>query len=188
MGIYHFPHAAAVKGAFILYLSFFTSSGDSGIYSFQKRRYGVYPLLTRLMDKFGKDKFIYASILLFIAGLVVTGLNDKSLAGFGIGMLITMAGYGCFMILLGATIRDFTPEDKTGMFQGIRMIFMVLLPMVIGPVIGKEICKISAITYTNEYDVVQSAPGAVMFFAAAAVGALIFLPVIFLKKNGLKKN
>lgn len=144
--------------------------------------------LGRLMDKFGKDKFIYASILLFIAGLVITGINDKSLAGFGIGMLITMAGYGCFMILLGATIRDFTPEDKTGMFQGIRMIFMVLLPMVIGPVIGKEICKISAITYTNEYDVVQSAPGAVMFFAAAAVGALIFLPVIFLKKNGLKKS
>lgn len=144
--------------------------------------------LGRLMDKFGKDKFIYASVILFIAGLVITGINDKSLAGFGIGMLITMAGYGCFMILLGATIRDFTPEDKTGMFQGIRMIFMVLIPMVIGPVIGKEICKISAITYTNEYGVVQSAPGAVMFFAAAAVSVLILLPVIFLKKNGIKKS
>lgn len=144
--------------------------------------------LGRLMDKFGKDKFIYASVLLFIAGLVITGINDKSLAGFGIGMLITMAGFGCFMILFGATVRDFTPEDKTGMFQGIRMIFIVLLPMVIGPVIGKEICKISAITYTNDYGVVQSAPGAVMFFAAAAVSVLIFIPVIFLKKNGLKKN
>lgn len=144
--------------------------------------------LGRLMDKFGKDKFIYASVLLFIAGLIVTGLNDKSLAGFGLGMLITMAGFGCFMILFGATVRDFTPEDKTGMFQGIRMIFIVLLPMVIGPVIGKEICKISAITYTNEYGVVQSAPGAVMFFAAAAVSVLIFIPVIFLKKNGIKKN
>lgn len=144
--------------------------------------------LGRLMDKFGKDKFIYASVLLFITGLVITGINDKSLAGFGVGMLITMAGFGCFMILFGATVRDFTPEDKTGMFQGIRMIFIVLLPMVIGPVIGKEICKISAITYTNDYGVVQSAPGAVMFFAAAAVSVLIFIPVIFLKKNGLKKN
>lgn len=144
--------------------------------------------LGRLMDKFGKDKFIYASVLLFIAGLVITGFCDKSLGGFGIGMLITMAGFGCFMILFGATVRDFTPEDKTGMFQGIRMIFMVLLPMLIGPVIGKEICKISAITYTNDYGVVQSAPGAVMFFAAAAVSVLIFIPVIFLKKNGLKKN
>lgn len=144
--------------------------------------------LGRLMDKFGKDKFIYASVLLYIAGLVITGINDKSLAGFGLGMLITMAGYGCFMILFGATVRDFTPEDKTGMFQGIRMIFMVLIPMVIGPAIGKEICKISAFTYTNDYGVVQSAPGAVMFFAAAAVSVLIFIPVIFLKKNGMKKN
>lgn len=144
--------------------------------------------LGRLMDKFGKDKFIYGSVILYILGLIVTGLNDKSLLGFGLGMLITMAGYGCFMILFGATVRDFTPEDKTGMFQGIRMIFIVLLPMIIGPVIGKEICKISAITYTNEYGVVQSAPGAVMFFAAAVVGVLIFIPVIFLKKNGIKEK
>lgn len=143
--------------------------------------------LGRLMDKIGKDKFIYASVLLFTAGLVITGFNDKSLGGFGIGMLITMAGFGCFMILFGASVRDFTPEDKTGMFQGIRMIFTVLLPMVIGPFIGKEICRFSEISYINEYGVAQSAPGAVMFFAAAAVSVLIFIPVIFLKKNGIKK-
>lgn len=137
----------------------------------------------KLMDKIGKDKFIYASVILFIVGLVITGINDKSLGGFGIGMLITMAGYGCLMILLGATVRDYTPEDKTGMFQGIRMIFNVLLPMVIGPVIGKEICRYSAFTYTNEYGVVQSAPGSVMFFAAAVVGVFILIPVIFLKRK-----
>lgn len=144
--------------------------------------------LGKLMDKFGKDKFIYISVLLFIAGLVITGINDKSLGGFGIGMLITMAGYGCLMILLGATVRDYTPVDKTGMFQGIRMIFTVLLPMLIGPVIGREICEISAFTYTNEYGVTQSAPGSVMFFAAAAVGILIIIPVIALKRKKLTKS
>ncbi len=141
----------------------------------------------KLMDKFGKDKFIYAAVLLFIVGLVITGLNDKSLGGFGIGMLITMAGYGLLMILLGATVRDYTPEDKTGMFQGIRMIFNVLLPMVIGPVIGKEICEISAFTYTNDYGVTQSAPGSVMFFAAAVVGVFIIIPVIALKVKTKKR-
>ena len=60
--------------------------------------------------------------------------------------------------------------------------------MIIGPVIGKEICKISAITYTNEYGVVQSAPGAVMFFAAAAVSVLILIPVVFLKKGKIQKS
>ena len=144
--------------------------------------------LGRLMDKIGKEKCIYLSVILYIAGLVVTGLNDKSLGGFGIGMLITMAGYGCFMILFGASVRDYTPEDKTGMFQGIRMIFIVLLPMIIGPFIGKEICRISAITYINEYGVAQSAPGAVMFFAAAAVSVLILIPVVFLKKSKIQKS
>ena len=141
----------------------------------------------RIMDKFGKDKFIYASVVFFVVGLVITGFQ-KTLGGFAIGAAITMVGYGLLMILLGATIRDFTPEDKTGMFQGIRMIFMVLVPMIVGPFIGKEICRISEITYTNEYGVVQAAPGYVMFFAAAIVGVFIIVPVFFLKRKGLKAN
>ena len=68
------------------------------------------------------------------------------------------------------------------------MIFIVLLPMIIGPFIGKEICRISAITYINEYGVAQSAPGAVMFFAAAAVSVLILIPVVFLKKSKIQKS
>ncbi len=140
----------------------------------------------KLMDKFGKDKFIYISVAFFVIGLVITGFQ-KTLGGFAIGAAVTLIGYGLLMILLGASIRDFTPEDKTGMFQGIRMIFVVMLPMIIGPIIGKEICRISEITYTNEYGVVQAAPGSVMFFAAAVVGIFILLPVAFLKKQGLKK-
>lgn len=140
----------------------------------------------KLIDRFGKDKFIFLSIVLFVAGLVITGFMKK-LGGFAIGIALTFAGYGLLMILLNASVRDFTPEDKTGMFQGIRMIFAVLLPMVIGPVIGREVCKFSAITYTNEYGVVTSAPGNTMFFAAAITGVFIIIPVLMLKKKGLKK-
>lgn len=140
----------------------------------------------RLIDRFGKGKFIIVSVALFVGGLVITGFM-KTLGGFAGGIALTFAGYGLLLILLNSAVRDFTPEDKTGMFQGIRMIFFVLIPMLIGPVIGREVCRISEITYTNEYGVVTSAPGNVMFFAAAAVGVLIIIPVAFLMKKGFKK-
>ena len=79
-------------------------------------------------------------------------------------------------------MRDFMPVGKVGVFQGIRMIFYVLIPMLVGPFIGNLICRISSVTYTNEYGVVTSAPGAVMFWASAAA-VFILIPVIFLKKK-----
>ena len=140
----------------------------------------------KLIDKVGKDKFILISVALFVAGLVATGFI-KSLGLFGIGIAVTFAGYGLLMILLNAAVRDFTPEDKTGMFQGIRMIFSVMLPMVIGPVIGSKICEMSNTVYVNEYGVTTAAPGNEMFWAAAVIGVLILIPVAVLKKKGLKK-
>ena len=79
---------------------------------------------------------------------------------------------------------DFTPEDKAGQFQGIRMIFYVLLPMVIGPALGNLASASSAVTYTDEYGVSQNAPTSAMFLCAALVAVLVFLPLGFLIKNG----
>ena len=71
-----------------------------------------------------------------------------------------------------------------GLFQGVRMIFVVLVPMVIGPIIGNIVCRVSSVKYINDYGVETSAPGNVMFFAAAAVGILIVIPLIPLIKKG----
>ena len=140
----------------------------------------------KLIDKVGKDRFILLSVFLFVFGLIGAGFM-KGLGGFGIFVAVTFGGYGLLMILLNAAVRDFTPEDKTGMFQGIRMIFSVMLPMVIGPVIGSKICELSNTVYVNEYGVTTPAPGNEMFFAAAAVGVTILIPVIALRRKGLNK-
>ncbi len=138
----------------------------------------------RIIDKFGKDKFIVASVILFVAGLAVTGFA-KDTTAFIICILPVLAGYALLTITLNAAVRDFTPEGKVGVFQGVRMVFFVLIPMVVGPAIGNIVCRFSSVTYTNDYGVVTSAPGAVMFFAAAAVAVFIFVPVAFLMKKGL---
>ncbi len=137
----------------------------------------------KIIDKFGKDKFIFVSIITFIIGLILSGLA-KGLSSFAVAIIPTLAGYGLLMIMLNAAVRDFTPKDKAGLFQGIRMIFFVFIPMVLGPFIGNFVCRFSEIKYVNEYGVATSAPGAVMFIAAAIVSVFIFIPILALKKKG----
>lgn len=139
----------------------------------------------KLIDKIGKDKFIIASVILFILGLILTGFAKK-LSSFLICVIPLLAGYALLMIMLNAAVRDFTPADKVGLFQGVRMIFFVLIPMIIGPIIGNVVCRVSSLTYVNDYGVETSAPGNVMFFAAAIVGILIVIPVALLMKKGFK--
>ncbi|MBQ4365920.1 MAG: MFS transporter, partial [Clostridia bacterium] len=72
-----------------------------------------------------------------------------------------------------------------GQFQGVRMIFAVLLPMVIGPMLGNFSSSASAVTYTDEFGVSQNAPTSAMFLCAAIVAVLVFLPLGFLIKKAL---
>lgn len=136
----------------------------------------------KLMDKFGKDKFMVFSVVLYFAGLLATGFA-KNIVVFFICAVPALLGWALFGIAMNASVRDYMPEGKIGSFQGIRIIFYVLIPMIIGPFIGNIVCRFSKITYTNEYNVVTSAPGNVMFWAAAIVAILTLIPVIILRRN-----
>lgn len=136
----------------------------------------------KLMDKFGKDKFMVFSVVLYFAGLFAAGFA-KNIVVFFICAVPALLGWALFAIAMNATVRDYMPEGKVGSFQGIRIIFLVLIPMIIGPFIGNIVCRFSKITYTNEYNVVTSAPGNVMFWAAAVVAILTLIPVILLRRK-----
>lgn len=135
----------------------------------------------KLMDKFGKDKFMVFSALLYVLGLIAAGFA-KTISVFFICAVPALLGWALFSIAINASVRDYMPAGKVGAFQGIRMIFFVLIPMIVGPFIGNLVCRVSSVTYTNEYGVVTSAPGAVMFWASAAVAFFILLPVFALKR------
>ncbi len=93
-------------------------------------------------------------------------------------------GNSIIYILLGAAVKDFIPEGKAGLFQGLRMIFTVLIPMVVGPVLGDMACRNAAATYTNEFGVETIVPAKDMFFVAAVVCALTLVPLFFLIRKG----
>ena len=148
-------------------------------------------LLGKLIDRVGKTNFIFPSVVIFIVGLVAVYFAKK-LWVFGLLALIMLVGYGLLMIVLNASVRDFTPEDKVGQFQGVRMIFFVLLPMVIGPAIGNKTIELFAKNYDlgtmlNDYGEATLVPIPTIFLAAAAVAVLIIIPLIFLQRQNKKQ-
>ena len=87
--------------------------------------------------------------------------------------------------MFGATVKDFIPEGKAGLFQGIRMIFAVLLPMVIGPVIGDKACQYAARTIINEVNAEVIVPAKDMFLWAGIVCVFALIPLYFLIRKGV---
>ena len=102
-----------------------------------------------------------------------------------ISILPVVLGNALVNILFGATVKDFIPEGKAGLFQGIRMIFSVLLPMVIGPVIGDMACRSAAQTIINEVNAEVIVPAKNMFLWAGVVCVLALIPLYFLIRKGV---
>lgn len=136
-----------------------------------------------------KNRFVayLVTIVLFIAGLFILSTSTNIIVVL-IGIAPTLVGYVVIQIQLTATMRDFIPEDKVGLFQGIRMIFVVLIPMIVGPAIGDIACRSSNITIM-EYGVEKLVPSTSMFFWAAIVAVFVLVPVLILaKKKAFKKQ
>ena len=144
----------------------------------------------KLADKYGKNKLVIPMVVLFVAGLVMLYYaHDIKL--LLIGVVPTAIGYCLLGIMLNAAVRDFTPENKVGLFQGVRMIFAVMIPMVVGPYVGKRAIFSSGVYYTDDYGVSQIVPTSSMFLYAAIVCALSVVPIIIiLAKSGfsVEKN
>lgn len=140
-------------------------------------------LIGKLVDKYGKNKLVIPMLVLFVVGLVILYFaHDLKL--LLIGVVPTAIGYCLLGIMLNAAVRDFTPESKTGLFQGVRMIFAVMIPMVVGPYVGKKAIYSSGVHYIDDYGVSQIVPASSMFLYAAIVCAVALIPIIVIFCKG----
>ena len=135
----------------------------------------------RFIDKLGKLRFAFPAAAVMLLGLGGMYFVRGS-AGVMIAGTVMMSGYMMMSAALGANIRDWTPRDRAGHFQGIRMVFAVLLPMLIGPAIGAAVIKNSNSTYI-ELGQVKTVPTPEIYIAAAAVLILSFIPVLALRRK-----
>lgn len=143
------------------------------------------------MDKIGKNKIMIPSLIFTIIGCILMFFFvDK--VGIMIGGTILMAGYMVSTAVLGAKVRDYTPDDEVGLFQGIRMVFAVLVPMVTGPYIGELCYNINkqVTSFVNEYGETVNGvvPNNNIFIGAGIVLVLAIIPIIFLILKEKKHN
>ncbi len=136
-----------------------------------------------LLKASGKNKVTayIITIVLFVAGLAILSTSTNIVVVL-IGIAPTLIGYVVLQIQLNASVRDYIPEDKVGLFQGIRMIFFVLIPMIVGPALGDIAIRSSNFTII-EYGEPKEVPSTSMFFYAAIVALFIFVPLFLLTKK-----
>lgn len=139
------------------------------------------------MDKWGKNKLIIPSLIVATTGAVLF-IFARNVPFVIISGLILMSGYMILTALFGAKIRDYTPEGKAGLFQGIRLLFVVMIPMVTGPYIGQALCNINPVYYIDDYGQEVLLPNHYIFLGLAVVLALTIIPIIILMKKEKEAN
>lgn len=140
-------------------------------------------ILLKVYNKSKAAAFV-PSVLSLIVGLLVMFFAKTNLYLMLIGAAFTLVGYVVIMIQFGANVRDCIPQDKVGLFQGVRMIFFVLIPMVVGPTLGNIATKNSTVTITDVSGAESMLPTEMMFLYAAIVAVFIFVPLFaYLKKD-----
>ena len=133
-------------------------------------------LYGRVYDNKGFQTAILPTLGLLAAGYILLYFVRNTALVF-IASLIMMCGFIGTGAVIGALIRDCTPKNKAGMFQGLRIVGQVLIPGVVGPAIGAAVLK-NADTVVNSDGTTSFIPNENIFLAAliALLTVLIVLP------------
>ena len=139
---------------------------------------GVYG---RVYDKKGFRVAIIAPMVLLMVGYIVLFFFRQTVPVF-LGSVVMMCGFLGTGAVLGAKVRTHTPENRSGMFQGLRIFGQVLIPGVVGPAIGAAILH-NADKVVNSDGTESFLPNSNIFLGALAVIVLAWLVMIPLMKK-----
>ena len=145
-------------------------------------------LYGRVYDRRGFSAAIVPAMLLLMVGFVLLYLFKGTLLVF-IGSLLMMCGYLAGMAVFGAMLRDYTPLNRSGMFQGLRIVGQVLIPGIVGPAIGAWVLR-DAATVLNDDGTSSFIPDESIFLAALIAAAavwLVLIPLLKIRKRGEEK-
>ena len=142
-----------------------------------------------LSDKFGRKHMIYPMLVVSIIGTLLMyllkfmgSLNEMNytlwlsivciIGIFMLGSLLGLSG------ILMSSFQDYIPKGYEGRFQGVRMCFSVLIPMIIGPLVT----LILGLNNTDTGDAGFKPPYS-MFLAASIIAVLALIPAYFVRKD-----
>lgn len=134
----------------------------------------------RVYDKKGFEFSGVLALVMLISGYVILYFTKATLPVF-IGSLLMMSGYLSGMAVFGAMIRDNTPRGKSGSLQGVRIFSQVLIPGVVGPMIGKSVLDDAEVIVNND-GTASFVPNNNIFLAAAIAAAFVLFVFFITKK------
>jgi len=143
-------------------------------------------IVGRFIKADNKNKFFVPAVIVMTAGLVML-FFARNFVLVAISGVIMMSGNLILTTVFNVKVRDHTPLDKVGHFQGIRMIFGVMIPMIVGPFIGAHVITNSGLLY-NDLGVLKQVPTPGIFIAAAVVVLLALIPIGFALKHDEKQT
>ena len=153
----------------------------------------VFPA-TKLINAGKHVPIAFASIFFNIAGLLVLGflvrpenVNTGSIFNpvMLIGVFLIGVGYVVFLQTVSVWAKGLYPKEAKGQFEGIRILFFVLIPMVVAPLIANPIIKKNG-EIINEYGLKEYLPTEVLFLVGAGVSLITFIPLIMAARYSKK--
>lgn len=139
-------------------------------------------ILGFMSDKYGRKRFYFPLLIMTVIG-ILSFFSLQFLSGglktfvLYAGGIIMMGGLLSLIGLFNANFQDCIPEGSQGRFQGVRMCFTVLIPMIIGPIIslllGLDAMGLNGDNFVPPYS---------LFLAAAIVAVMSVIPIAIIRK------
>lgn len=141
----------------------------------------------KMYDRRGFGVSVLPCVALLALGFLLLFIFTNTVLVF-FGSLFMMCGYLSGMAVFGAVIRDNIPKNKSGMFQGLRIVGQVLIPGIVGPFIGASILSDAEQQMIN--GTLTFIPNEYIFLGALIVDLILALGLgaLFLLKGGLNSN
>ena len=191
---------------FIGFNTYFSYMGNYLIYylGFSADQMGIIeavPLVLAMLSAIPVSKLInadkhvpvvFASILVNALGLLillpirpdsvdVTKIINVQLL---LGIFVLGCGYIAFLQTTKIWAKRLYPEDSRGQFEGIWVLFFVLIPMIGGSLIGQAVVQTSGETFTNlESGRLEYIPNGSIFLVGAIVILLTLIPAFLAAKH-----
>lgn len=135
-------------------------------------------------DKVGRKHFYFPLLAILVVGAVVVYCmkfmpQDTYLPILIVGGVVLLGAMLALGGALTSTFQDYIPKGAEGRFQGVRMIFTVLIPMVL----GIAIAQVVGINSLDSHDAGQTTPPFELFLAAAVIVVLAAIPLFFVFRD-----
>ena len=135
----------------------------------------------RTVDKRGFLRSVVVPLVFFLVGCAVLTVGTSMPLVFA-GSMFMLSGYLGAVACFGAAIRNNTPAGHVGLYQGVRIFMVVLVPMLVGPWIGSAISASSGAVVG--FGVVGDGftPSSLIFAGGAVVSLLTYVVLWFIRR------